>query len=88
VPGLGPKTAILLHEKLHIKSIDELAKLAKSINSPDCGDQGKTEENILKGRMLRRARSDHLWARFSQSPGSRRSATLKAPLTRIDIAGA
>ena len=28
VPGLGPKTAILLHDKLNLKSIDELEQLA------------------------------------------------------------
>lgn len=58
VPGIGPKTSKLLYEKLHIKDIDELRRLAsehKLIGLP--GIKEKTEENILKGiEMLKRGR--------------------------------
>jgi DNA polymerase (family 10) len=58
VPGLGPKTAKLLYEKLDIKNIDDLERLAgqhKLAGLP--GIQKKTEENILKGlEMLQRGR--------------------------------
>jgi DNA polymerase (family 10) len=58
VPGLGPKTSRLLYEKLKIKNIDELEKLAlehKLSGLP--GIKEKTEDNILKGiEMLKRGR--------------------------------
>lgn len=58
VPSLGPKTAKLLYEKLKIKGIDDLERLArehKLVGLP--GIKEKTEENILKGiEMLRRGK--------------------------------
>jgi len=57
VPEVGPKTAMLLYEKLHVTSIDELEAAAKSGRIRDVPRMGaKTEENILKGiAMLRRS---------------------------------
>ena len=56
VPSLGPKTAKLLFEKLQVKDLDDLARLArehKLIGLP--GIKEKTEENIIKGiEMLKR----------------------------------
>lgn len=56
VPSLGPKTAKLLFEKLQVKNLDDLARLArehKLIGLP--GIKEKTEENIIKGiEMLKR----------------------------------
>jgi len=56
VPGLGPKTAKLLFERLKVKDIETLEQLArehKLIVLP--GIKEKTEENILKGiEMLKR----------------------------------
>jgi DNA polymerase (family 10) len=56
VPSLGPKTAKLLFEKLQVKDVDDLARLArehKLIGLP--GIKEKTEENIIKGiEMLKR----------------------------------
>jgi DNA polymerase (family 10) len=56
VPSLGPKTAKLLFEKLRVKDLDDLARLArehKLIGLP--GIKEKTEENIIKGiEMLKR----------------------------------
>jgi len=56
VPGLGPKTAKLLLDKLHIKDIDDLEKHAKEGKLKGLpGIQAKTEENILKGiAMIKR----------------------------------
>ena len=56
VPSLGPKTAKLLFEKLKVKDLETLERLAKDhklIGLP--GIKEKTEENILKGiEMLKR----------------------------------
>lgn len=56
VPGLGPKTAKLLFDKLHIKDIDDLEKHAKEGKLKGLpGIQARTEENILKGiAMIKR----------------------------------
>jgi len=50
VPGIGPKTAGLLSEKLHIRDIDDLEKHAKDGTLKGLpGIQAKTVDNILKG---------------------------------------
>ncbi|MBI4848915.1 MAG: DNA polymerase/3'-5' exonuclease PolX [Nitrospirae bacterium] len=56
VPGLGPKTAKLLFDKLHVKDVDDLEKYAKEGKLKGLpGIQAKTEENILKGiAMIKR----------------------------------
>ncbi len=53
VPGLGPKTAKLLYDKLKIKNIKQLEKaaLAHKISTLP-GIKEKTEENILRGITL------------------------------------
>lgn len=58
VPGVGPKTAKLLSERLKIKNIDDLRKKAKAGKIAELpGMKQKTEENILKGvEFLRRGR--------------------------------
>ncbi len=57
VPEVGPKTALLLYQKLGITSIDELEAAAKAGRVRDLPRMGaKTEENILKGiAMVRRS---------------------------------
>ncbi len=57
VPEVGPKTALILSEKLGITSIDELDAAAKAGRIRDLPRMGeRTEENILKGiAMLRRS---------------------------------
>lgn len=90
VPGLGPKTAMLLYDKLHIKSIDELAKLAEEHKLAGLpGIKGKTEENILKGiGMLKRGRErSPLGKVLPIAQDIVDQLRRKAPLTRIDIAG-
>lgn len=58
VPSLGPKTAKLLYERLQIKDIDDLERLARERRLSGLpGIKDKTEENILKGiEMLRRGK--------------------------------
>lgn len=58
VPGVGPKTAKLLFDNLHIQDIDELEKYAREGRLRGLsGIKGKTEENILRGiGFLRRGR--------------------------------
>ena len=57
IPEVGPKTAMLLYDKLRVTSIDELEAAAKSGRLRDLPRMGaKTEENILRGiAMLRRS---------------------------------
>ncbi len=56
VPGLGPKTAKLLAEKLKIKNLGDLERFAREHKLSGLpGIKEKTEENILKGiGMLKR----------------------------------
>ncbi len=58
VPGVGPKTAKMLYDKLDIKDIEDLERLATEHKlSTLPGIKSKTEENILKGiEMLKRGR--------------------------------
>ncbi len=61
VPGVGPKTAKLLFEKLDIRSVDELEELARAGRLQGLpGIKKKTEENILRGiAMLKRGKERH-----------------------------
>ena len=56
VPSLGPKTAKLLFDELHVADIDTLEQLAREHKLSELpGIKEKTEENIIKGiEMLRR----------------------------------
>ena len=56
VPGLGPNTARVFFEKLQIKNLEDLERLAKEHKLSGLpGIKEKTEENILKGiQMLKR----------------------------------
>ena len=58
VPGLGPKTSKLLYDRLKIKDIDDLERLARTHRLSGLpGIKDKTEENILKGiEMMRRGK--------------------------------
>lgn len=58
VPGIGQRTAKLLHERLKVRDLDDLERLAKEHKLSGLpGIKQKTEENILKGiGMLRRGR--------------------------------
>jgi DNA polymerase (family X) len=90
IPGVGPRTAMLIYEKLHIESIDELERLAnehKLAGLP--GIKEKTEENILKGiGMLRRGSERKPLGRvLPVAQELVEQLKQKAPLKRIDIAG-
>jgi len=53
IPGIGPKTAKLLYNKLRIKSLSDLEKKARRHKISGLpGLKDKTEENILKGIEL------------------------------------
>jgi DNA polymerase (family 10) len=55
VPGLGPKTARLLFEKLGVTNIEELERSAAEHRLAGIpGIQQKTEENILRGIAIAR----------------------------------
>ncbi len=58
VPGLGPKTAKLLYERLNVRTVEELEALAREHKLTGLpGIKEKTEENILKGiEMLKRGK--------------------------------
>ncbi|MCM8765907.1 MAG: DNA polymerase/3'-5' exonuclease PolX [Candidatus Omnitrophica bacterium] len=58
IPGVGPKTAKMLYEKVGIKSIEELEQLAKKHKLSGLpGLKEKTEENILRGiELLKKGR--------------------------------
>ncbi|MBI4699405.1 MAG: DNA polymerase/3'-5' exonuclease PolX [Nitrospirae bacterium] len=59
VPGLGPKTARMLFDKLKVSSIDALEGLAKKGGLRGLpGIKARTEENLLKGIELIKRRSD------------------------------
>lgn len=50
IPGVGPKTAVRLHEELGVKSLDELRQAALDHRIQALPKmKAKTEENILKG---------------------------------------
>jgi DNA polymerase (family 10) len=59
VPGLGPKTAKMLFEKLKISSIEALEEVAKRGGLKGLpGIQAKTEENIIKGIAMIKRRTE------------------------------
>lgn len=61
VPGVGPKTAKLLHDRFHLKSLDQLEKLVKAgklRSLPGMGE--KKEQNILRGMGILRAGQERM----------------------------
>lgn len=90
VPGLGPKTAKLLYERLKIKDIDELERLAKEHKLSGLpGIKEKTEENILKGiEMLKRGiERQPLGKVLPLANDIYEHLKKKAPLDKISLAG-
>ena len=90
VPSLGPKTAKLLFEKLQVKDLDDLARLArehKLIGLP--GIKEKTEENIIKGiEMLKRGMERQpLGKVLPVAKDVVRYLETHAPVNQIKIAG-
>jgi len=61
IPGVGPRTARLLHEREHITGIGQLEKLASKGGLRGLpGIQAKTEQNILKGIRLVRGGQERM----------------------------
>lgn len=61
VPGIGPKTAKLLYDKLKIKGLADLKKKAQAhMISGLPGLKKKTEENILRGLELVKKHSERM----------------------------
>jgi len=90
VPGLGPKTAMLLYDKLKIRNIDELERKAKAhkvSGLPGIGD--KTEENILKGISLVKRRAGTMTLKEALDAARDIIPRMKklAAVKRIDAAG-
>jgi DNA polymerase (family 10) len=55
IPGMGPKTALLLYKKLKIDSREKLEKAAKAGKLKDIPGMGeKKQENILRGVELKK----------------------------------
>ncbi|WP_456433839.1 DNA polymerase/3'-5' exonuclease PolX [Thermosulfuriphilus sp.] len=90
IPGVGPKTAKLLYEKLGIKSIEELERACLEHRiSRLPGIRTKTEENILKGIRLIKKHVERRPLGEILPLAEALVATLrqKSPVDRIDIAG-
>lgn len=90
VPGLGPKTAKLLYERLKIKSIDDLERLAlehKIAGLP--GIKEKTEQNILKGiEMMKRGKERQPLGRVLPiAIDIVENLKKNSPIDKIDLAG-
>ncbi len=90
VPSLGPKTAKLLSDKLKVKNLDDLERLArehKLIGLP--GIKEKTEENILKGvEMLKRGMERQpLGKVLPIADDMVEHLKKRAPVNKISIAG-
>jgi len=90
VPGLGPKTAKMLFEKLGIKGIDDLERYAKEgrLNGLP-GIKAKTQENILKGiEMLKRRTGRFPIGRVLPLANEIIKTIVKgSPIKKISIAG-
>ena len=90
VPGLGPKTAKLLYEKMQIQSIDELEALTRAGKLAGLpGIQKKTEENIIKGiEQIKRGSERYPLGRVLPLAGNIvRQVKERAPVGLIVVAG-
>jgi len=90
VPGLGPKTAKLFYETLHIKDIGELERFAREHKlSKLPGVKEKTEEHILKGiEMLKRGKERQPLGKVLPLANDVLEHLRKAaPVDRLSIAG-
>lgn len=90
VPDVGPKTALLLHERLGVSTIDELEAAASAGRVRDLPRMGaKTEANILKGiAMLRRSAGRQLLGLVLPIAEEILEVVLKSPgVKSADLAG-
>lgn len=90
IQGLGPKKVRLLYEKLKIKSIDDLEKMAKSEKLKKLDGFGKkSAENILRGiSALRRISSKSLYPKAAVAAQKIYSPLVRQrEVVRAEIAG-
>jgi DNA polymerase (family 10) len=90
VPGLGPKTARLLYDQLHVTTLEELEQAARDHRLAGIpGIRGKTEENILKGiDAVKRGKERHPLAKvLPVALELVEELRKRAGLERIEIAG-
>ena len=90
VPGLGPKKAKMLFDKLGVKSVDDLEDaLEKKKLSSLPGIQKKTEENLLKGiEFLKRGTERRPLGRILPlADDIIRRVRDAAPVDKIEVAG-
>ncbi len=90
VPGLGPKTAKLLFERLQVKDLRDLERLAREHKlSGVPGIKEKTEKNIIKGiEMLKRGMERQPLGKVLPLAREIVEYLMKhAPVNRIQIAG-
>ncbi|NPV52043.1 MAG: DNA polymerase/3'-5' exonuclease PolX [Firmicutes bacterium] len=61
IPGVGPKTARVLYERLHVGGIEELEAAARAGKIRELPGMGvKTEQNILRGIQMLRGRLNRI----------------------------
>jgi len=90
IPGLGPKTVSILYNKLHIKSIEELERAAKSGKLLTLqGIKEKTVSNILAGIKITQKGQERISLGKAYSVAQEFLASLKGlkGLKRIMYAG-
>ena len=90
IPGLGPRTARLLQEKVGISTLEELEKAAAEHRLAGIpGIQRKTEENILKGiAMVKRGRERQPLGKLLPVASELvEQLCTRARIDRIEIAG-
>ena len=90
VPGLGPKTSMMLYEEKKIKNIEELEALSRAGRLAGLpGIQKKTEENILKGieQIKRGTERRPLGRVLPLAEDIINRVKEKAPVDRIVVAG-
>ncbi|UCD85576.1 MAG: DNA polymerase/3'-5' exonuclease PolX [Deltaproteobacteria bacterium] len=79
VPGVGPRTAKLLYERLNIQGLDELEKMAREHKLKDLpGLKEKTEENILRGIQLIKSGRERMHLGLAYSLADEIISTLKS----------
>ncbi len=90
VPGLGPKTAKLLYDKLKIKNLKDLEKAASTHKIRRLtGVKEKTEENILRGIALTKKTKERMLLSQAMSTATEFVQTLKKlkEVRQIESAG-
>ncbi len=90
VPGVGPATARMINDHLHITSIEELEQAAQDGQLRALPKiQAKTEENILKSIAALRQRTGRSLLSAARSAASQMSAWLahEAEFSRLAVAG-